>query len=328
MHLDFHKNHRLLFGTVLAVFLGLSGIIAVGPALWVQSNNHPLPESAPLSDEEALGLQVYLSEGCMYCHTQQVRPLAQDTMRYGRPSAPGDYARLAPTDLWRQTPSVLGTQRTGPDLSNIGNRQPSDIWHHIHLYQPRAVVGESMMPSFPWLYETKSAADEGDVVVPTPPPHGPSEGVVVAGPRARALVAYLLALKQAPLSASARSADVAASGETADEVGARVYGSVCASCHQTGGEGVAGVYPPLVDDPVVLDADPTRHIEIVLFGLQGSVIGGISYPTLMPGWAAQLSDEEVAAVVNHERRSWGHDAPPTTPGDVARIREGGPPDGN
>ncbi len=199
MQLDFHKNHRLLFGTVLGLFVVLSGIIAVGPALWVQTNNHPLPGSEPLTDLEADGLQVYLSEGCVYCHTQQVRPIAQDTSRYGRASAPGDYARLRPTDLWRQTPSVLGTERTGPDLANIGSRQPSDIWHHIHLYQPRAVVDVSMMPSFPWLYEVKSGADPDDVVVPVPDEYAPADAVVVAGPRARALVAYLLSLKQPPL---------------------------------------------------------------------------------------------------------------------------------
>lgn len=327
MTLDFHKNHRLLFGTVFGLFLALSGIIAVGPALWVQNNNRPLPDSRPLTVEEANGLQVYLSEGCVYCHTQQVRPIPQDTSRYGRASAPGDYARLRPRDLWRQTPSVLGTERTGPDLSAIGDRQPSDIWHHIHLYQPRAVVGASMMPSFPWLYETKAEAAPGDVVVPVPESHGPDGGVVVARPRARALVAYLLALKQAPLPGTTSTvASPGSSGASGEALGARVYGARCASCHQAGGEGVPGVYPPLLDDPVVLADDPTRHIEIVLFGLSGETIQGTTYPTVMPGWAEQLSDEEVAAVVNHERRSWGHDAPTTTADEVARVRRGGPPD--
>lgn len=199
MRLDFHQNHRLLFGTVLATFLMLSFVIAVAPAIWVEGNNAPLDGSRPLTAEEALGLQVYLSEGCVYCHTQQVRPLQQDMARYGRPSAPGDYARLAPTDLWRQTPSVLGTERIGPDLSNIGERQPSDVWHLIHLYEPRAVVAGSVMPSFPWLFEMKDSAGPGDVAVPMPASFGPLSGVVVAGPRARALVAYLLSRRQVSL---------------------------------------------------------------------------------------------------------------------------------
>ncbi|MEQ9570414.1 MAG: cytochrome c, partial [Longimicrobiales bacterium] len=106
---------------------------------------------------------------------------------------------------------------------------------------------------------------------------------------------------------------------------ARVYGARCASCHQPEGEGVPGVYPPLVDDPVVVADDPTRHIEIVLYGLQGEAIAGVDYPTAMPGWAEQLSDAEVAAVVNHERTSWGNDAPTVTVGQVAQIRRRGPP---
>lgn len=212
MKLAFHKNHRLLFGTVFGFFVALSLMIAVGPALWVQTNNRPLAGSQAHTAEEALGLQVYLGEGCVYCHTQQVRPLAQDTERYGRASAPGDYARLAPYDFWRQTPSVLGTERTGPDLSNIGVRQPSDVWHHIHLYQPRAVVGVSMMPAFPWLYEVRAEARPDDVVVPVPAPYGPEGSVVVAGPRARALVAYLLSLKQVPLGGETAAAPGAPTG--------------------------------------------------------------------------------------------------------------------
>lgn len=327
MKLDFHKNHRLLFGTVLGLFAALSTIIAIGPALWVQANNETLPGSRPLTDQEARGLQVYLSEGCVYCHTQQVRPLAQDTSRYGRASAPGDYARLAPRDFWRQTPSVLGTERTGPDLSSIGDRQPSAVWHHIHLYQPRAVVAESMMPSFPWLYEVRDVAADDDVVVPVPAAHAPDEGVVVAGPRARALVAYLLALKQGALGTAAVGA-AASEGGGAGAPGAQLYSARCASCHQAAGEGVPGLYPPLENDPVVVADDPTRHIQVVLFGLAGETIDGVDYPTIMPGWADQLTDEEVAAVVNHERRSWGNDAPPTTADRVAQLRREGAPDGN
>lgn len=199
MRLDFHENHRLLFGSVLGLFLVLSGIIAISPALWVQANNAPLPGSTPPTEEEALGLQVYLSEGCVYCHTQQVRPLPEDTLRFGRASVPGDYAYLHPTDAWRQTPSILGTERTGPDLSNVGQRLPSDTWHLIHLYQPRAVVPESMMPAFPWLFESKATAEPGDLLVPLPEGHGRQGQVVVAGARARALTAYLLSLRQLPL---------------------------------------------------------------------------------------------------------------------------------
>jgi cytochrome c oxidase cbb3-type subunit II len=199
MKLDFHVNHRLLFGAVLIVFILLSCAIAIGPALWVQENNAAIPGSRPLSSEEELGLRIYVSEGCVYCHTQQVRPVAQDTLRYGRPSAPGDYAGLRPLDAWRQTPSVLGTERTGPDLANIGDRQPSSIWHHIHLFQPRALVEGSIMPAFPWLYRIVQEPGPDDEIVPVPSQWIHGGGRVVATARARALVAYLLAIRQPPL---------------------------------------------------------------------------------------------------------------------------------
>lgn len=332
MRLDFHENPRLLFGTVLAVFVVLTLVIAVWPAWWVQTNNRPLPGSEPLTAEQREGLQVYVSEGCVYCHTQQVRPLPQDTSRYGRASAPGDYARLEPTGPWRQTPSVLGTERTGPDLSNVGARQPGATWHHIHLYQPRALVEGSVMPAYPWLYEVKARPDSGDVVVPVPGEHAPGEGKVVATEEAEVLVAYLLSRRQPPLPGEAGTAAgeggpaAGAGGTGAGPSGASVYAARCASCHQPDGGGVEGAYPPLAGDPVVTAEDPTEHIRTVLFGLQGKTINGVSYPAAMPAFADQLSDAAVAAVVNHERTSWGNDAPAVTAADVAEVRREGPPD--
>lgn len=116
----------------------------------------------------------------------------------------------------------------------------------------------------------------------------------------------------------------AASAPAATGIGASLYRTSCASCHQTNGGGLEGVFPPLAGDPVVLAEDPTRHIEIILFGLQGQPIEGVDYPTAMPGWAEQLSDAEVAAVVNHERTSWGNQAPTVTAEQVADVRRRGP----
>lgn len=321
MKLDFHKDHRLLFGVVCVGFIGLSYVAAIGPALSARHHAEPLPGSAPMSDLERQGLGVYLAEGCAYCHTQQVRPLSQDTLRYGRASIPADFARIAPQNLWQQAPRVLGTERTGPDLTNLGVRQPSDVWQYLHLYQPRAVVPGSIMPAFPWLFETKPAAEPGDVVVPLPPSVAPPEGVVVARPAAQALVAYLLSLKQAPLEASAPAAAPASSTH---DVGAAIYETRCGSCHQPSGEGIAGAFPPLAGDPVVTADDPARHVAVVLFGASGTVIGGVHYASPMPAWGDQLTDDEVAEVVNHERTSWGNAAPTVTPAFVAEIRKRGP----
>lgn len=339
MRLDFHENHRLLFGTVFTGFVALSVVIAVAPAAWLQRSAVPTPGSRPLTALEQRGLQVYLSEGCVYCHTQQVRPLAQDTTRFGRASVAGDYARLMPIGAFRPTPRVLGTERTGPDLTNIAARQPSAVWHYLHLYQPRAVVPGSIMPSFPWMFEVRDSASAGDSAIAIPAPHGPRGSVVVPRESARALVAYLLALQSAPLPAATRPANGAAASDAGPPAaaplsapnvdaswaarGAAVYTTNCAACHQPTGAGLAGTFPPLAGDAVVTAADPATHIETVLFGASGSVIGGVRYSSPMPAWGATLSDEDVAAVINHERTSWGNRAPLVTAADVKTIRARG-----
>jgi cytochrome c oxidase cbb3-type subunit 2 len=143
----------------------------------------------PYTSAQLRGREVYIANGCVYCHTQQPRDrnLGPDHERgWGRASVPGDYVY--------DKPHLLGSMRTGPDLFNIGARQPSKDWHLGHLYQPRAYVPGSIMPAYPYLFETKAAAEPGDEVVKLPPGHGPSQGVVVARPEALDLVKYLQGL--------------------------------------------------------------------------------------------------------------------------------------
>jgi len=106
--------------------------------------------------------------------------------------------------------------------------------------------------------------------------------------------------------------DYAASGE-------RVYAANCVSCHGASGAGVPGAFPPLAHDPVVTAHDPAEHVRIVLKGLQGKRIGGTAYASAMPSFA-QLSDQDIAAVIDHERTSWGNKAPIITPDAVKRAR--------
>lgn len=319
--MSFHKNHWLLLSVIFFGYIALSWIAAIGPAIWVQDHTRALPGAKPMTPIERRGLQVYVSEGCIACHTQQVRPLKMDAV-WGRPSAPGDYAGVKPLDVWHPyAPAVLGSERTGPDLTSIGARQPSEIWQYLHLYNPRAVSPDSVMPAFPWLFNVvaKPAADA--VVVPVPPGYAPPAGTVVAGDKAKALVAYLLSLKQVPLQMSgapAQSANATAGGD-----GATLYSNHCAACHQANGQGLAGVFPPLANDPAVMADDPTRHIDTVLHGAHGRVINGVTYPAPMPPFADQLTDAQIAAIIVHERSSWGNQASPVTATDVAAVRKGG-----
>jgi cytochrome c oxidase cbb3-type subunit 2 len=149
------------------------------------------PESGlvPYTIQQGQGRDQYVSLGCVYCHSQQPRDrtfASDDTRGWGRASTPGDYAY--------DYPHQLGTMRTGPDLFNIGARQPSLDWQLTHLYNPRAVVPGSIMPSFPFLFEEKRAAAPGDVVVKLPQGLVPAGVFVVARPEALHLVAYLQSL--------------------------------------------------------------------------------------------------------------------------------------
>jgi cytochrome c oxidase cbb3-type subunit 2 len=172
------------------VYGALTIFMAVIPGM-VLSTTKPTPGTHPLTPLESRGRDIYVGEGCEYCHSQVVRPLRQDLV-FGRPSIAGDYAY--------STPELLGDHRNGPDLTNIGARQPSDTWQYMHLWNPRAVVSGSIMPRYPWLFEVKSQAAVGDVVVTVPPAYAPPDGkTIVASDDARALVAYLKSLKQAPL---------------------------------------------------------------------------------------------------------------------------------
>ncbi|MFZ5478412.1 MAG: c-type cytochrome [Myxococcota bacterium] len=101
-------------------------------------------------------------------------------------------------------------------------------------------------------------------------------------------------------------------------VGEEVYARNCGACHQAGGEGVAGTFPPMKGDPVA-NGSADEHVAIVLKGMSGQPIAGVTYAAAMPAWP-QLTDEEVAAVVTFERLSWGNDGGMVEPAAVKKAR--------
>ena len=110
----------------------------------------------------------------------------------------------------------------------------------------------------------------------------------------------------------------AAAGAAVD--GKALFAAHCAACHQATGMGLPGAFPPLKGDPVVLDANPAKHIQAILHGVQGQTINGTAYPSPMPPFGATLSDSEVADIVNHERTSWGNQARNATADEVKAAR--------
>ncbi|MDX5338914.1 MAG: cytochrome c [Cyclobacteriaceae bacterium] len=325
--INFDTNHKALVTTLFLVFVILSIGVSIVPAYQMQ-DNEPLPEADPLTPRQRAGLKTYIGEGCVACHSQQVRNIEMDDMWGSRPSIPSDYyyskQRL---DVWRQSPSLLGSERTGPDLTNIGKRQPSLEWHLLHLYNPRSVVESSIMPAYPWLFEEKAVPAEDDVVINVPEEFfkDPNKKIV-ATEKALELVAYLQSLKQADLEVNpvkfipSKKLKVG-NGETASGTkpkidGAALYANTCASCHQAEGQGLKGAFPPLAGSSIVNDKDPELLIQIILMGYDARPEYAI-----MPAFADQLTDEEIAAVANHERSSWGNKASEITAEQVQKIRE-------
>lgn len=105
--------------------------------------------------------------------------------------------------------------------------------------------------------------------------------------------------------------------------GMQVYNRpTCGACHQPNGMGTPGTFPPLAASEWVLEKDPSRVIRIVLDGLTGPVtVKGANYNSQMPGWRAQLSEQEIAQVVTYIRKAWGNTAGPVTPEQVAAIKK-------
>ena len=188
-------NVLVLVLSAAGIYAFLAIMMGVVPGT-VLSKTPAGPGVVPLAAAAARGRDVYVGEGCSYCHTQQVRPLAQDRV-WGRPSTGADYAY--------STPQLLGSERTGPDLTNVGARQPSGVWQSIHLYEPRALVHASIMPAYPWMFVAKDHAGPDDVVVPIPPEYAPAGKIIVATREEQDLVAYLTSLKQPTLPSPAPS---------------------------------------------------------------------------------------------------------------------------
>lgn len=140
-HETLEKNIGLMiiFSILVVMFAGLVQIV---PLFFQHSTTTPAPGIKPYDSLSLIGRDLYIREGCVGCHSQQIRMLRAEVQRYGPYSIAGESVYDHPF-LW-------GSKRTGPDLSRVGARY-SDEWHRIHLRNPRDVVPESNMPGYPWL---------------------------------------------------------------------------------------------------------------------------------------------------------------------------------
>lgn len=138
------EQNTILLAVLIVVAISFGGLVEIVPLMFKASVVEPAEGVEPFSALRLAGRDVYVSEGCYGCHSQQIRPFRAETERYGHYSVAGEHVY--------DRPFQWGSKRTGPDLARVGGRY-SDDWHELHLIDPRAVVPESNMPSYPWLAE-------------------------------------------------------------------------------------------------------------------------------------------------------------------------------
>ncbi len=130
---------------VMSLFVVIwGGLAQIVPLFFQDSTTQPVAGLEPYTALQLAGRDIYIREGCVGCHSQMIRPFRAETERYGHYSVAGEFIYDRPF-LW-------GSKRTGPYLHRVGGRY-SDDWHRVHMNNPRDVVPESIMPSYPWLLE-------------------------------------------------------------------------------------------------------------------------------------------------------------------------------
>jgi cytochrome c oxidase cbb3-type subunit 2 len=136
------ETNNFLMIVLILVTVAIGGLVEIVPLFFQRSTTQPVPGLKPYDAMQLAGRDVYVREGCYNCHSQMVRPLQAETLRYGHYSLAGEFVY--------DRPFQWGSKRTGPDLHRVGGKY-SDEWHRVHLVNPRDLVPESNMPAYPWL---------------------------------------------------------------------------------------------------------------------------------------------------------------------------------
>ena len=139
------ETNNLLMIVLILVVVAIGGIVEIVPLFFQRSTTQPVEGLKPYTALQQAGRDIYTREGCYNCHSQMIRPLYAETLRYGHYSVAGEF-------VWDH-PFQWGSKRTGPDLHRVGGKY-SDEWHKVHLNNPRDLVPESNMPAYPWLENT------------------------------------------------------------------------------------------------------------------------------------------------------------------------------
>ena len=142
-----------LFAIVTTVAISIGGIVEIVPMFTTAAGPERASWVTPYTPLEVAGRDIYIREGCYVCHSQMVRPMRAELLRYG------DWSRAAEYQF--DHPFLLGSRRIGPDLQRLGGKYP-DAWHYEHMRDPRSMTPGSVMPAYPWLID--AAVDPADVL--------------------------------------------------------------------------------------------------------------------------------------------------------------------
>jgi cytochrome c oxidase cbb3-type subunit II len=146
------ETSNTLMIVLILIVLAVGGMVEIVPLFFQKSTTLPIKGITPDSALKVVGRDIYVREGCYNCHSQMIRPLVAETLRYGHYSVAGEFVY--------DHPFQWGSKRTGPDLHRVGGKY-SDEWQRLHLIAPRDLVPESIMPAYPWL--EKAPADHTSI---------------------------------------------------------------------------------------------------------------------------------------------------------------------
>jgi cytochrome c oxidase cbb3-type subunit 2 len=339
----------------LAFFVGAKNQYGdLEPTSQYLEENKSIPKGADLFPKSMpgvaqLGAKEYLSLGCVTCHTQQVRTIDSgfDVERgWGqRPSVPRDYIL--------QKEVLLGHNRVGPDLANIGLRGYTREWLHKHLFNPQILAEGSICQPSPFLYDVSNENSIGAINADNKADDNASTFFIKPSLRANRIVSYLESLKQdyelpemsfietldeevtevvtLAEESTTKEDQVGVPTWLADQIssGKEIYmkaapgGGLCFTCHQPNGQGITGQFPPLAGSDWVL-GEKERLIKISIHGLMGEIeVNGVKYNNVMapPGIPpGSLTDQQIADVLTYIRNEWGNSASAVSPEEVATIR--------
>ncbi|MBI5848072.1 MAG: cbb3-type cytochrome c oxidase subunit II [Nitrospirae bacterium] len=286
----------IMFAIVAAVVILIGTIATVFFPMFTEGMHPKLENLKPYTALQLAGKDIYQREGCNNCHTQTVRPLKTEVMRYGDYSKAGEFAYDRPF-LW-------GSKRTGPDLARIGRKYP-DAWHYRHFTDPQAIFAQSNMPKYGWLKDSK--LDPSDMEAHMKANGFPYTKDEIAAlstmTELDALVAYMqvigIAVAKAPavVTIPFDEKNPLAEDSKTHELGERIFKENCESCH--GKDGKGGIGPSIQDN--------------IWLGKEGSVTDGQIFTIIadgtqggMPPYGTQFDKNTIWSLVwyiRHEQHA-------------------------